>query len=216
MSEGALLCEGVRVRFGAVTALADVDLAVSAGEFVAVVGHSGAGKSTLLSVLAGVVVPDAGRVVLGRADIGSLADALAAGIHLIPQGNGLAAALTARENLVVSLLARGEPPDRALARADRALASLGLGDHGGHLVEELSGGQQQRVAVARGIAASSRVLCADEPTSDLDHTGREVVLALLRSCAEGGAVVIMTTHDLEAAQAADRVLHLEEGVLEAR
>ena len=110
---------------------------------------------------------------------------------LIPQGNGLAAMLTARENVLVPLLARGVAPEDAPARAAAALDSVGLGEVFSHLVEELSGGQQQRVAVARALALDCLVLLADEPASELDHTNR----------------------DPEAAAAADRVVHLDDGAL---
>ena len=130
---------------------------------------------------------------------------------LIPQGNGLAAMLTARENVLVPLLARGVAPEDAPARAAAALDSVGLGEVFSHLVEELSGGQ--RVAVARALALDCLVLLADEPTSELDHTNREVVLRRLRARASQGAAVVMATHDPEAAAAADRVVHLDDGVL---
>ena len=109
------------------------------------------------------------------------------------------------------LLARGVAAAHAPARADAALDAVGLGEVFSHLVEELSGGQ--RVAVARALALDCLVLLADEPTSELDHTNREVVLRLLRARASQGAAVVMATHDPEAAAAADRVVHLDDGVL---
>ena len=130
---------------------------------------------------------------------------------LIPQGNGLAAMLTARENVLVPLLARGVAPEDAPARAAAALDSVGLGEVFSHLVEELSGGQ--RVAVARALALDCLVLLADEPTSELDHTNREVVLRRLRARASQGAAVVMATHDPEAAAASARVVHLDDGAL---
>lgn len=111
------------------------------------------------------------------------------------------------------LLARGVAAAHAPARADAALDAVGLGEVFSHLVEELSGGQQQRVAVARALALDCRVLLADEPTSELDHTNREVVLRLLRARASQGAAVVMATHDPEAVAAADLVVHLDDGVL---
>ncbi len=178
-------------------------------------GHSGAGKTTLLSVLAGVTRPDEGGVRVGEVVVDGIEAAVAAGVALVPQGNGLAAVLTAHENVLLPLLARGANPRRAPERASAALASVGLAEVHGHLVEELSGGQQQRVAVARGLALGSPVLLADEPTSELDHTNREVVLRLLRARAADGAAVVMTTHDPEAAGAADRVVHLDDGFVSA-
>ena len=123
---------------------------------------------------------------------------------MVPQGNGLAAVLSAHENVLMPLLARAVEPGAAAARAAEALDAVGLGEIHSHLVEELSGGQQQRVAVARGLALASPVLLADEPTSELDHASRAVVLTLLRARAEAGAAVVMTTHDPEAAEAADQ------------
>jgi putative ABC transport system ATP-binding protein len=213
MTEAAVTCTGVVVRFGATTALGGVDLVVRAGELVAVTGHSGAGKTTLLSALAGILVPDEGTVhIRGRA-VDGLEDAAAAGVAVVPQGNGLAAVLTAHENVLLPLLARGTDPATAPEIAAEALAAVGLAEQHGHLVEELSGGQQQRVAVARGLALAGPVLLADEPTSELDHTNREVVLALLRARADDGAAVVMATHDPEAAAAPDRVVHLDDGVV---
>lgn len=211
MPEPAVRLAGVTVRFGSVTALAEVDLEVDSGEFVAVTGHSGAGKTTLLSVVAGVVAPDAGSAVVLGGAVTDLRTASAAGVATVPQGNGLAAVLTAHENVLLPLLARSGDPAAAPSAASAALDAVGLADVHSHLVEELSGGQQQRVAVARGLALSAPVLLADEPTSELDHASRSVVLALLRAQAEGGAAVVMTTHDPEAAAAADRVLHLDDG-----
>ena len=201
------------VRFGPVTALAGVDLRVRAGELVAVTGHSGAGKTTLLSAVAGIVRPDAGAVTVRGVAVDGLESAVRSGVTVIPQGNGLAALLSAFENVLVPLLARSVEASGATARAAEALDAVGLGEVHGHLVEELSGGQQQRVAVARGLALAGPVLLADEPTSELDHASRAVVLTRLRARAEEGAAVVMATHDPEAAEAADRVLHLEDGVL---
>jgi putative ABC transport system ATP-binding protein len=215
MSDTTVTCTGIVVRFGDTTALGGVDLTVRPGELVAVTGHSGAGKTTLLSVLAGITRPDAGRVLAGDAPVDGLEAAVAAGIALVPQGNGLAAVLTAHENVLLPLIARGVSPRRAPGRASAALAAVGLAEVHQHLVEELSGGQQQRVAVARGLALASPVLLADEPTSELDHTNREIVLHLLRARAVAGAAVVMTTHDPEAAAAADRVVHLDDGLVTA-
>jgi putative ABC transport system ATP-binding protein len=206
-------CSGLVVRFGPVTALDGVDLEVRPGELVAVTGHSGAGKSTLLSVVAGIVRPTQGKAMVDGSVIDGLAVAVAAGVALIPQGNGLAAMLSAHENVLLPLLARGVAAGEAPGQAAAALDAVGLGEVHSHLVEELSGGQQQRVAVARSLAVRSPVLLADEPTSELDHANREVVLRLLRDRARSGAAVIMATHDPEAAAAADRVVHLDDGIL---
>jgi putative ABC transport system ATP-binding protein len=212
--DGAVVeVEGVTVAYGPVVAVQEVSLVAEPGRMVAVTGHSGAGKSSLLWAIAGAVPLAGGRVlidgeeVLGR-DVGAARDAA-----LIPQGNGLATILSARENVVMALVAAGVGAGEAAERAQRALVSVGLEESGSHLVEELSGGQQQRVAVARGLALGARVLLADEPTSELDHDNREKVLALLRAQAQDGAAVVMATHDPEAADHADAEVRLDDGRL---
>jgi putative ABC transport system ATP-binding protein len=219
------------VRFGDVVALDGVSCAGAPGQVLAVTGPSGAGKSTLLWAMAGLLdVPGSAlRAAPRRRAAAREAAARRTGIVvqgtisaprpgevapvLIPQGNGLASVLTAEENCLVPLIARGVPAGQARARVGQALADVGLEESAGHLIEELSGGQQQRVAVARALAADPTVLLADEPTSELDHTNRERVLALLRAVADGGGTVVMATHDPEAALAADHEVHLDEGRL---
>ena len=132
---------------------------------------------------------------------------------MVPQGNALAHALTARENVLVPLLAAGVTPVDANRRTTRALALVGLEESGGHLIEELSGGQQQRVALARAFAAEAEVLLADEPTSDLDAANRERGIAALRAEAERGCIVVMSTHDPEAAAQTDAEIALDEGAM---
>ena len=207
----ALELETVEVRYGGLLAVAPVSFTVPAGRLLAVTGPSGAGKSSLLWLMAGALEPDRGQVRVGGTPVGGRPEAAARGVAVIPQGNGLAAVLTARENVVVPLLDGGLAPDEADARAHEALELVGLVEWGGHLVEELSGGQQQRVAVARALATRPAVLLADEPTSELDSRNREIVLTALRSVAHGGAVVVMATHDPEAAAAADGELALDAG-----
>lgn len=205
--------EGVSVHYGAVSALRDATLTLPPGTFVAVTGPSGAGKTTLLWAMAGAVDLASGAVRVGDEKVEDRDRAAARGIVIVPEGNGLAAVLTAHENVVVPLLASGVPPVEAAQRARRSLAEVGLEDSAHHLIEELSGGQQQRTAVARGLAARAAVLLADEPTSDLDNANRERVIALLRAEAEAGAAVVMTTHDPAAAAQADAEYALDEGRL---
>jgi putative ABC transport system ATP-binding protein len=203
--------DGLRVEYGDVVALVGLDLVVRRGQFLAVTGPSGAGKTSLLWALAGALVPAAGAVTVDGSPIGDRAAAAARGVALVPQGNALATSLTAYENVVVPLLALGTPPEEAARRADAALELVGLDESGQHLVEERSGGQQQRVALARGFAAEAAVLLADEPTSDLDAANRARMVAALRARADAGAVVVMATHDPEAAVEADGELALDEG-----
>jgi len=203
--------ESVEVRYGGLVAVATLSLTVPAGRMLAVTGPSGAGKTSLLWLMAGALEADRGTVRLDGSPVGDRPRAAARGIAVVPQGNGLAAVLTAYENIVVPLLDGGVSAGEADGRAHEALAVVGLEEWAEHLVEELSGGQQQRVAVARALAAHASVLLADEPTSDLDGRNREVVMAALRSAADRGAVVVLATHDPEAAAAADGELALDSG-----
>ena len=209
-----LALTSVTVRYGDEVAVDAAWLTAYAGELIAVTGHSGAGKSSLLWAIAGAVAAD-GSVTLGEDVVTDRAGAAALGIEVIPQGSALAVLLSARENVALPLLARGIHPDEARERADAALAAVGLEESATHLAEELSGGQQQRVAVARGLALRGRVLLADEPTSELDHDNRELVLGLLRQEAERGAIVLMATHDPEAAERADGEVRLDDGQLDS-
>jgi len=206
-----LQAEALEVRYDDRVALRDVDLQIPAGSMVAVTGPSGSGKSVLLWALAGAVVPTAGTVRLDAEPVGDRSRASRLGIALMPQGGALVSTLTATENLVTSLLSRGMPAADARARAAAALAEVGLEEEGDHLPEELSGGQQQRVAVAVTLASHGRVLLLDEPTSELDAGNRQRVLAALRVAADAGAVVVLATHDPEAAEPADAELRLDDG-----
>ena len=206
-----LRAEGLRVEYGAVVALHGIDLEVRPGRLVSVTGPSGAGKTSLLWAMAGALTPAKGEVHLGDTEITGREQAAGLGITVVPQGNALANALTAHENVLVPLLAAGVPPADATRRTAQALALVGLEESGSHLIEELSGGQQQRVALARAFAAEARVLLADEPTSDLDAANRERMIAALRAEAERGAIVVMSTHDPEAAEQTDAEIALDEG-----
>jgi putative ABC transport system ATP-binding protein len=208
-----LRAAGLGVRYGVVVALHGVDLEVGAGAFVGVTGPSGAGKTSLLWALAGAVAPSEGTVHLDGVAVTDREQAAGLGIVVVPQGNALATSLTAQENVLVPMLAAGVKPREALRRTAEALALVGLEESGGHLIEELSGGQQQRVALARAFAAQAKVLLADEPTSDLDAANRERMLAALRNEAARGAVVVMSTHDPEAAEQCDAELALDEGAM---
>ncbi len=199
------------LRLGDRMVLDDVGLDLGPGSFTALTGPSGAGKSTLLWVLAGALTPTSGTVTYAGEPVGDRAAASRRGVVLVPQGNALVAALTARENIVVPLLVLGATAGDAHERAEDALGRTRLAGSGHHLVEELSGGQQQRVAVGRGLASRASVLLADEPTSELDGATRETVVGLLADEARAGAVVLMATHDSWCADQADAEYHLDEG-----
>ncbi len=192
--------------------LRDVSVSVRPGELLAVTGPSGAGKSTLLAAMAGLLPPVAGRVLIDGEPLGDRDHAVSLGVVLIPQENGLAAILTAAENIAVAMFATGGTPAEARRRTAESLDRVGLTGHGDQLIEELSGGQQQRTAIARGLALRGAVLLADEVTSELDAANRQRVIELLRGEADRGAAVIFATHDPEAAAACDRELHLLDGL----
>ncbi|GAA1578435.1 ATP-binding cassette domain-containing protein [Kribbella karoonensis] len=203
----------VTVRYGALTAVSDVSFTVPPGFVLAVSGPSGAGKTSLLWAIAGAVPVAKGQVEIDGLVIANRPAAAKHGVVLIPQGNGLARVLTARENLSIPLLAENKPGPDVDRRIQQALEGVGLADSGGHLVEELSGGEQQRVAVARGIAQQGRVILADESTSELDSSNRERVLDLLHEEARRGAAVVIATHDPNVAERADGHVLMDEGHL---
>jgi putative ABC transport system ATP-binding protein len=191
--------------------LREVSVTAAPGRMLAVTGPSGAGKTTLLRAMAGLLRPLPGSVAVGGVELRDRDHAVGRRVVLVPQDHGLAASLTARENVYLVLVANGSTPAGARRATDEALAALGLTEQGGQLVEELSGGQQQRTAVARGLALRGAVLLADEVTSELDPASRRRVLELLRAEAQRGAAVVFATHDPEAAAVCDTELHLVDG-----
>ncbi len=215
MSVPSLVAEGVSVELGGRRILEHVSVAARAGEPLALTGPSGSGKTTLLLVLAGLLMPDAGRVTYGAVALEPDGAPLRERRGLVLQAYGLAEALTAEENVTLPLQARGIPRTEVLERAAGALAAVGLSGLAGHLVGELSGGQQQRVALARALAVDPEVLLADEPTSELDADSRELVLERFRQLAAAGKVVVLASHDPEVTARCATVLRLRDGRVEA-
>jgi putative ABC transport system ATP-binding protein len=209
-----------RLRSGdrEITVLDSVDLEISRGEFVAVLGRSGSGKSTMLALMAGLDRPTQGKVLFEGRPIQDLSeDALAVlrrdKIGFVFQTFQLLGHLTARENVMLPMELRKTRDARA--RADDLLRSVGLGDRGHHYPTQLSGGEQQRVALARAFAADPVLLLADEPTGNLDSaTGSNVLDILRRLQREGGVTLVLVTHDPAVARLADRQIHLKDGRIE--
>ena len=199
-----------------VPALQDVDLTVDRGEFLAIVGPSGSGKSTMMHILGCLDRPTSGRYVLDGTPVEELDDdALAAvrsrSIGFIFQSYNLLPRTSALENVATPLAYQGVPRRERLERARAALTLLGLGDRLDHEPTELSGGQQQRVGIARALVTEPAVLLADEPTGNLDsHAGAEVI-ELFRQLHATGRTIVLITHDLEVAEAADRQVHIRDG-----
>jgi ABC-type lipoprotein export system ATPase subunit len=200
-----------------VKALDGIDLAVSRGGILAVVGASGSGKSTLLNLLAGLDTPTAGRILLDGEPLSALsrrglARYRAERVGMIFQSFHLVPHYTARENVELAFrFARARIPDRR-ARAEETLSGLGLADRLEHRPADLSGGEQQRVAIARALVRNPDVLLADEPTGNLDETNTVTILETLAEVAREGRAVVMTTHDLAMAERyAGRIVRLEYG-----
>jgi len=199
-----------------VHALRDVNLQISEGEFVAVMGPSGSGKSTLLTVLGAMNPPSQGRVVVDRIEVYGLnverqADFRHEYVGFVFQQLQLLPYLTAQENVLLSLAIARLPKAEKLVRAREALARVGLQGKEDRLPYQLSGGEQGRVAVARAIVNRPPLLLADEPTGNLDRTTGEQVLALLRELNSDGQTVIMVTHDSQAASYAGRIVQILDG-----
>jgi putative ABC transport system ATP-binding protein len=216
---GALECHDVFkiFRSGPVetVALRGLDLRIEAGEFVAILGPSGCGKSTLLALAAGLDEPSAGEVrvwgnSLGRLEEAELAAYRARDLAIVFQSDNLWPALSAQENVAVSLRLAGR--EHAEAAAAAALASFGLDRRGAHRASALSGGEQQRVAIAAAAARRARLVLADEPTGELDQGNERIVLeALEKLRTEYGSTVVIVTHSEQVANAAERVIELRDG-----
>lgn len=196
-------------------ALRGLEMAVAPGELVAVLGPSGCGKSTMLSLSAALDTPSAGEVRVGERSLGLLDDAelaeyRAREMALVLQRDNLWPALSARENVMISLRLAGtsEPGARAL----QALAAFSLERRADQRAGSLSGGEQQRVAIAAAAARRASLVLADEPTGELDAANEALVLDSLRELRGSfGSTVVVVTHSSRVARAADRVIELRDG-----
>ncbi|MDJ0521034.1 MAG: ABC transporter ATP-binding protein [Planctomycetota bacterium] len=200
-----------------VTPLADLDLDIGRGEFVALMGPSGSGKTTLLHLLAGIDRPTAGAVVVGGTDVAKLGSRALARwrnrhVGFVFQQYNLVPVLTARENVELPLLLTKLSAAERARKVQVALEAVDLADRASHLPRQLSGGQQQRVAVARAIVAGPELILADEPTGNLDEKAASAILDLLKELhARFHQTLVMVTHDPRAAAVAGRVIHLDKG-----
>ena len=210
--------EFVRDEFR-VVALKDVDIQISRGEFIALMGPSGSGKSTLLHLIAAMDRPTGGEILVLGENLRTLTDRAIAHwrnehIGFIFQSFNLIPVLSALENVELPLKLTNLKKKERLEHAETALKLVGLGDRLDHLPRQLSGGQEQRVAIARAIVTDPNLILADEPTGNLDATSAQEVLTLLsRLNMAHSKTIVMVTHDPHAAKFATKVRHLEKGEL---
>jgi lipoprotein-releasing system ATP-binding protein len=208
-----------RSESGELPILRGADMALRAGEIVALVAPSGAGKSTLLHVAGLLDRPDAGSVWVAGKDSGALPDAARTAIRrdtigFVYQFHHLLGEFTALENVIMPQMIAGRPRRDAADRAMSLLGSFGLAARAGHLPGKLSGGEQQRVAIARALANTPKVLLADEPTGNLDvHTAEAVFNELLAAVRTEGLAALIATHNPELAARMDRVVTLRDGTI---
>jgi putative ABC transport system ATP-binding protein len=200
----------------AVHALRGINLAVAAGELVAVMGPSGSGKSTLLTIAGSLEQPTSGEVlVAGEALAGMSRNGRARlrrrVIGYVFQDFNLLAGLTAVENVALPLELDGVSAKAAQTAATNVLTDLDLMDRGARYPDELSGGERQRVAIARAVVGDRRVLLADEPSGALDSVNAEAVMRLVHSACRRGVAGVVVTHDAQLASWADRVVFLRDG-----
>ena len=214
-----LVTENLKKYYGKepniVRALDGVSLSVEEGEFAAVVGTSGSGKSTLLNMMGGLDVPTEGEVIIAGKKLSGLNDERLTifrrrRIGFVFQNYNLVPILNVYENIILPVSLDGQRPDEGYIR--RVIRLLGIQDKLTDMPNNLSGGQQQRVAIARALAAQPAILLCDEPTGNLDSKTSQDVIGLIRmSSRQFNQTVIMTTHNEEIAQTADRIIRIEDG-----
>ncbi|MBZ9618436.1 ABC transporter ATP-binding protein [Clostridium estertheticum] len=198
-----------------VTALDNLNLRISKGQFVAIIGSSGSGKSTLLHMLGGVDNPTKGKIYIDDIDISSMNETELAifrrrKVGIIYQFYNLIPTLNVEKNILLPMLLDGKKPKKE--EFDKIIKMLGLNERLEHLPNQLSGGQQQRVAIARALIYRPSIILADEPTGNLDRANTEAILEMLRvSNKEYNQTMILITHDEKIALSADRVITIEDG-----
>lgn len=214
------ICKSYRDGQQVTDVLHGVDLSISKGDMLAIVGSSGSGKSTLLHILGTLDNADSGSLTLAGHDVAGLSSAKKARLRneqlgFIYQFHHLLMDFTALENVAMPLLIRGLSQRAAQQRANRMLERVGLSHRVSHRPAELSGGERQRVAIARALIAEPALVLADEPTGNLDQHTAETIYQLLRSLNKDlGTSFIVVTHDMQLASRLDRFLLMNAGHLE--
>lgn len=198
------------------------NLAIKAGEFVALMGPSGLGKSTLLHLIGGLDKPTSGKITINGQRIDNLSEAKlstwrAENIGFVFQSHHLLPVLTAQGNVELPLLLAPLNKKQRQQHASLALRLVGMAERANHLPKELSGGQEQRVAIARAIVSDAKVILCDEPTGNLDRNTADEILALLSILNKDfGKTIVMVTHDLKASEFASKVINLEQYINEGK
>ncbi|MBQ9700816.1 MAG: ABC transporter ATP-binding protein [Lachnospiraceae bacterium] len=204
-------------KANAFQALYDVSLTIEDGEMVAIIGKSGAGKSTLMHIIGCIDDFESGTYILNGEDISTVRESKRAKIRnkdigIVMQDFALVEDYTAIENVMIPLyFAKGKLGESKRARAKKALEKLGIGELASKSVNKLSGGQKQRVAIARAIVNNPSILLADEPTGALDVKTSAEMMEVFKELNKQGITVIIITHDMEVAQACDRVVEISDG-----
>ncbi len=199
--------------------LRGIDLTMAKGDFYALMGPSGSGKSTALNIIGALIKASSGKIIVDGRDLSilddnELTDIRRASVGWIFQDFNLISNLTALENVIIPLNLAGRYGPEAEKRALSLLEKVGLSDRVDHFPDGLSGGQQQRVAIARALANEPVLLLADEPTGNLDSTTGLEIIELFKELAENGMAILMVSHDVALAHAADKVFIIREGIVE--
>jgi putative ABC transport system ATP-binding protein len=221
MSSPLLAAHGLRKSYddGRIQALRGVDVAIAAGEYVAISGPSGSGKSTLLQLLGGLDVPTEGEVLFENAVLGAgigLDTYRSSKVGFIFQAFHLLPTLCAVENVQVAMLAGTQKASHRARHAEALLREMGLQDRARHYPNQLSAGERQRVAIARALANDPLVLLADEPTGNLDSASSAHVMQILTGIQrDRGMTLIVVTHDNQIASSAPRHIRIRDGKIEA-
>ncbi|MDL2241464.1 ABC transporter ATP-binding protein [Bacteroidales bacterium OttesenSCG-928-L03] len=215
-----ITCKDITKSFGKLQVLKGIDLAISQGEIVAIVGPSGAGKTTLLQILGTLDKPDSGEVLYNETRVTHLNDKTQAAfrnqnIGFVFQFHQLLPEFTALENVMIPSLIGGKKLAEAEKKAKEILAFLNLSDRLLHKPAALSGGEKQRVAVARALINDPQVIFADEPSGSLDSRNKEELHQLFFELRKAyNQTFVIVTHDLSLAQLSDRIIHMKDGRIE--
>jgi putative ABC transport system ATP-binding protein len=210
------LCKNYQLGTVELRVLREIDLTITSGEYVAIMGPSGSGKSTLLNMIGCLDRPTSGGYFLGGQNVSELDDdqlslIRGARIGFVFQSFNLINQLNVIENIEVPMYYQGYTEEESLERAKELAEMVGLGDRFEHRPSELSGGQQQRVAIARSLANDPLIILADEPTGNLDSESGSEILEILHDLHEQGKTLIAVTHDEGIASGAERVIRLLDG-----